>query len=112
MDRNETLEKLDGDTGSKESVENENVDFDDQKSPLLQLKPKLERHIDVDKEINVQSPGNRSEELEGFSGSIQHVFYCDFCGTAFISQGYAEEHINKYHKILKNYHNFISDHSL
>ena len=115
MKRNEgseTLEKLDDDTNVSESFENQNEEFVDQRSPLLHLKPKLERQIGTEREIEVQPRDHPSQETEGFNGSIQHVFYCDFCSTAFISQEYAEEHINQYHKIMKNCQNFISDHCL
>ena len=58
-----------------------------------------------DKNPVVQNPG--------FVGSIQNIFYCDLCDTAFISEEFVIEHIRKYHKVLKrNWKQFVSDHCL
>ena len=58
-----------------------------------------------DKNPVVQNPG--------FVGSIQNIFYCDLCDTAFISEEFVIEHIRKYHKVFKrNWKQFVSDHCL
>ena len=61
-----------------------------------------------------QKPKSSTQLLKhkpGFAGSVQNIFYCDLCNTAFITEEFVIDHIRKYHKILKrDWKPYVSDH--
>ena len=43
-----------------------------------------------------------------FTGALTKLFVCDFCDTKFSGENFAIEHLKKFHKIPKNYQDYIS----